>query len=312
MAFPGFLSRFEPATGLLVRGILVNGHYLLTDTCQVFPQQEIDLNWLIQGGSGGSIANLGRKHIEGQISCPIRVDQNGNLEQAVQEILNNAQFPNTPLRIDTNHVLSDLRTTADNGGTDNNLLLSMDCLVVKDLTVTATPNEGVKLTATVIGMIDSRTSTDLITSPDGHYLGRTISWAECDAERFQSSMRSVVKIVASINNQVEIPTFLLPYTASINSRSDQPTFVGVKQCKWGGNFEEFLRLGNDKETYIHGGWMVGENLVFTFGPIKAIYPVPLFKISQQPLTYNILKRNTEFFFQNSPNYAYQQGGLFTF
>ena len=80
MAYPGILTRGEFATGLITRGIKINGNYLLVDSCNINQSQQIDTSEkFLQGGPGSSVSDIGAKKITGDISFPIRVDDNGDL-----------------------------------------------------------------------------------------------------------------------------------------------------------------------------------------------------------------------------------------
>ncbi len=303
---PGVISRYEPATGLLVRGISVNGHYLLVESCNVYQRQDIEMKWFVQGGPRATIADIGRKYIEGEIICPVRVKRDGSLEDGLVALLNNAETPSTALRLDTNHAMSHLKVTAENGGTDNNELITFDCMLVKDLTITSDQDTGVKINVSIIGVIDTRTESNLISPPTDFRLGRNLSFSDCNASRYQSAMRTVSSLNITIKNDIELLQFLLPDTAT--TRSDQPQYMGVKSCEWGGNFTEIMRLGIERETFIHGGWMRDENLILNFGPIK----LPLFNISEQNLTPKLLKRDTKFFSQVRASMKPGRGVLFVY
>jgi hypothetical protein len=312
MSFPGALSRFEAASGLLVRSIKINGHYLFVDSCNINPDQEIDLIHLIQGGPGAAIANIGIKKITGQIACPIRVNRSGLLDPAVKALLQHAERPTSALRIDTNHVLSHVLLTAEAGGTDNNQLLSLDTVVVSELKIKASPDGDLQLTAQVTGMIDARDPSDYAAPAPGQLLGRELSWGDCEASRWESQMRTLSSLEITITNEVEALAFIQPIQTLGNERDDQIDLVGIKSCKWGGKLEEVMRVGAEKETHIHGGWMQNENLKLVFGPITATLTCPLFKIAEVPLTSKALKRTTAFFAQIKPNTPMSQGGLFAF
>ena len=312
MSFPGALSRFEAASGLLVRSIKVNGHYLFVDSCNINPDQEIDLVHLIQGGPGAAIANIGIKKITGQIACPIRVSRSGALDPAVKALLQHAERPISALRIDTNHVLSHVFLTAEAGGTDNNQLLSLDTVVVNELKITASPDGGLQLTAQMTGMIDARDPSDYAAPAPGQLLGRELSWGDCEASRWESQMRTISSLEIAITNEVEALAFIQPIQTLGSERDDQIDLVGIKSCKWSGKLEEVMRVGAEKETHIHGGWMQNENLKLVFGPIIATLTCPLFKIAEVPLTAKTLKRTTAFFAQIKPNTPMSPGGLFTF
>jgi len=309
---PGMMSRLEPATGLLVRGVSVNGKYLLTDSCDVYPRQDMKMEWFVQGGNLPGVANIGKKWVEGQIVCPVRVDRNGNIEPAVQAILENAHYPYKGLKLDTNHTLSFFGLTAENGGTDGNEMLSFDCLVVKDLSLKGAPGQGVKLTVSFIGTIEERKSSWLVAPPENYILGRALEWVDCNTSRYESEMRTVIASEVTIKNEIDMRVFLNPISTTASQRSDQVQVMGVKKSEWGGSFSEFLRLGAERHTYIHGGWMVNENLIMEFGPIIARIPVPLFQLGEQPFAAKVLKRSTKFWSQKRPNISNTKDLLFYF
>jgi|688.fasta_scaffold54361_6 hypothetical protein len=313
MSFPGSLSRIQFATGLLIRSVKINGSYLLVDNCTINQTQEIDMNKMyIQGGPGRAIANIGAKKFTGELSFPIRVDRDNILEPAVKKILEHAENPMYSLTLDTNHMLSHLGLTAESGATDNNALLTLDQMVLKSLTISASSDDALKVSASFEGMIDVRTDSDYAVPDENHVMGRSLTWGDCDVNRYQSSMRSVSNFTLQINNEIETPSFLLPYEVAGTTRSDQVALIGVKEVKWTGEFSEFLRVGAELDTHIHGGWMVNENLQFNMGPITATYAVPLFEIAELPLTSKILTRKTKWNAMISPAQPMRKGGLFTF
>jgi hypothetical protein len=313
MSFPGSLSRIQFATGLLIRSVKINGSYLLVDNCTINQTQEIDMNKMyIQGGPGRAIANIGAKKFTGELSFPIRVDRDNILEPAVKKILEHAENPMYSLTLDTNHMLSHLGLTAESGATDNNALLTLDQMVLKSLTISASSDDALKVSASFEGMIDVRTDSDYAVPDENHVMGRSLTWGDCDVNRYQSSMRSVSNFTLQINNEIETPSFLLPYEVAGTTRSDQVALIGVKEVKWTGEFSEFLRVGAELDTHIHGGWMVDENLQFNMGPITATYAVPLFEIAELPLTSKILTRKTKWNAMISPAQPMRKGGLFTF
>jgi hypothetical protein len=310
---PGQISAHEIATGLLIRGIKIKGmygeHYTIVSECSISPVQDVDEIYLIQGGPRSAIGNIGNKHVEGTITLPLRVDKDGIIDPFVKELLDNAQNPDYELTIQTNHILADLNITANDGGTDNNQLLDIDCCIVSDLTLKVSPTEGVNITAKIMGMYDGRNESELISPPDEFLLHRQLSFADCDISRLESDMRTISNFELKIQNEVQMPVFLMTLTETPH---DQPGLVGVSSCKWTGSFEEILRRGVETETYIHGGFMVGENLEFNFGELRAIIKVPMFKIAEQPINYSYLTRRTEFFAQISPEMRNLAGDLFIF
>lgn len=305
---PGLNSRMEVATGFLIRHVRINGNPIFIDRFDVQPKQEIEVKWYIQGGPRASIANIGKKWIEGQMSFPVRVDRDGLLPQAIRDILINSEYPIESLRIDTNHTLSYMGITAENGGSDDNTLLSLDDVVVRSCTISISPNSEVKINVNFFGTIDTNIAGNYIT-PEDTEIGRKLTWNDCDASRYSSAMRTVSLLEFTIENTIEDAVFL---TAMDEQRSDQIKLFGVKQCKWTGRYEEILRLGAETENFFHGGWKVGENVKFDFGGIKFFTRVPLFEMTEQPLTASMIVRKSKFISLTSPSQSNKQGKLIYF
>lgn len=315
MAFPGILTRAEFATGLNTKSICVNGKYLIVEECNINQQQDHDLNNYIQGGPAYAVYNLGAKKYTGTISFPLRVDQDGNLESAARILLQYAAKPMASLRIDTHHLLSNKTTTVINPGTDNNKNLSLDSVVINSLSLSCSENNYVIARIDVTGMVDTETESTFNFGSD-YILGRTISWAECNASRKESSMRTTSSIEVKIDNELVTPVFLMPYLSPIGSgvteQNDQIELIGVQSTKWSGSFTEVIRNGADLNTFIHGGLMHDSNLVLQFGQVIATFPNPVFKIGQTPLTSQIIRRTTEWAGINKPDASMNDNGLFTF
>jgi hypothetical protein len=302
----------ELATGLLVRGVLVNGHYLLCESCDLYPKQDMKMETYIQGGPKQSVANIGKKWVDGRIVCPVRVTDDYALEDAIKDILENAQYPNKTIKLDTNHSLSHLGLTSKDPGTDNNQLLTFDTMVVESLTLKATPLDGIKLEVKFSGMIEERRASYLVSPPEEYILGRALGWGDCKASRYESAMRSVSSLEVHIKNSIVLQSFLNPINTPVENRSDNNQYIGVKGVEWGGSFVETLRRGVETQTYIHGGWMVNENLIIEFGPIIARVPVPIFQPAEQPLTHKLFLRTTNFWNQSRPSISNTQDLMFFF
>jgi hypothetical protein len=93
---------------------------------------------------------------------------------------------------------------------------------------------------------------------------------------------------------------------------EQPMILGVEETRWGGNFEEVLRLGGDTETHMHAGWLQGEDLTFKFGLVRALFRIPLYKVSKVPLVAGVLRRKTEFMGIVKPSRRHSPTDLFLF
>ena len=166
MAFPGILKRAELATGLLIKSICVNGDYLVVDSCDINQTQESDVKNYIQGGPAYAVFNIGAKKFEGSISFPLRVDRNNNIESAAETLLRHAAKPMQALRIDTNHVITPTIATVNDYATDNNILISLDAVMINSLKITADENQPVKITISFTGMVDGNEKKNILARAD--------------------------------------------------------------------------------------------------------------------------------------------------
>jgi hypothetical protein len=327
---PGLYDAGQIATGILVRGIRIDGYYTIVTSCDIDYEHEVDLKNYIQGGPNSSIVDIGKKTIKGNITMPLRVDRDGQIELAARQLMQVAQNPSASTVIDTNHVLSYGKIAADdgNGGDEDNELLSLNCMVIESLSIKMSPESGVSLTASFTGMIDFRAPTDIVSPPTSFLLGRQLSLMDCDCSRVSSAMRNVVSFEVYVRNKVVSPAFIPP--CSVNNRAltspgtgpnqpndwafmpEQPMILGVEETRWGGNFEEVLRLGGDTETHMHAGWLQGEDLTFKFGLVRALFRIPLYKVSKVPLVAGVLRRKTEFMGIVKPSRRHSPTDLFLF
>ena len=317
MGYPGILTRAEFATGLITRSVKINGKYLLVENCDINQGQTIDTEGgFLQGGPAFSITKYDVKKISGTISCPIRINKNGEIDEAVVELINHAQNPINPIAMDTNHILIHKNVTGDSHATDNNELLKIDTLMISSLKISCSSNDIVSLSATFTGMIDDFSNSDYIVPDENNLLGRALTWGDCNAFREETSMRQINSFTISLENQLETPAFLsafnCPNTGLSPDRTDQISIIGVKSVKWGGELNELVRSGSDLNTFIHGGLMIDENLTFEIGPMTVLFRNPLFNITTMPLTSSVLTRRTEWSAVNKVTDPLSSGKLITF
>jgi hypothetical protein len=311
MSFPGLLQRAEYGTGLLIRSIKINGKYLLVERCTLTQVQDIDTPTpYLQGGPLTSISEFNAKKISGEIVFPVRINYDGELDPATKILLQHSEKPTSALTIDTNHLLMHYGITAEDIATNNNQLLKITTAVVSSLSISASPGQEIKITATFEGMLDGTVDSNYVVPDDDDYLGRALTWGDFIASREESSMRNVNEATATMTNSIETPSFFIAYPSEF--RNDHIGLIGVKGVKWTGRFGELIRVGADLDTFIHGGWMLYENLTLNFGPITATYNNPLFKITQTPLSASVLTRSVEWTGLTNPARPLTAGGLITF
>lgn len=309
--FSNLTNRIEPATGLLLNSIKINGNYVIVEDFNFAQDQEIDQNEpFIYGGPAHAIANIGKKFIEGDFTFPLRVDQNGTLESAAQAVLQCAEQTNLGLTIESENTISYPTLTNFNTPTVNNVIIMMTPIKVKNLTIFASSEgESIKCKVSFFGSIDSITgvSTFSGTVP----LGRALTWRDTSASRLSNELRAVSAFQIEIIQEVEGYYFL---GNDINNppTNEFPALFGAKTFTCKGFYEEFVRMGLQPYSYVHGGFMFGENIQMNFGSINATILNPLFKISKQKISKTVYKRKVEFFSLMTPTTPETAGAVFNF
>jgi hypothetical protein len=102
------------------------------------------------------------------------------------------------------------------------------------------------------------------------------------------------------------------YVGAGVTKNDQIELIGIQSTKWSGNVVEVIRQGSDLETFIHGGFMHNQNLNLNIGPIATTFLHPVFKIAQNPLTSQVIRRTTSWIGINKPDASMNANGLFNF
>lgn len=304
------VNRYELSTGLILNGIRVNGNYLLTESFTLSQNQDINLNpMFVQGGPGHAIGMIGKKIIEGNISFPIRVNENNQLEQAAKDILLCAEQVNLNLSIEAENTLSYPQVTADGTPTLNNTIVVFNPVKVKKLMIKASADgKEIIANAEFIGMIDD--FSDIVTPfSDTEQLGRGLTWRDTNAYRISNQLRAINSFEININQQIEAPAFLLSLD---QNRNDFASFIASKDLLCVGKYQEIARMGLQKTGFVHGGFMFGETLVFDFGSFKATIPTPLFGMSEQPLTKDLYQRTVTANYSMKPSLPLNAGAIFSF
>lgn len=309
-------TRLELGGGILALGVMIDTEfYLLCTKVSVAPVQEIkaEPDEYVQGGDFTSIANIGPKKIEGTLSFPLLLESDGSVNPAVKRMLEKAQHPDTPLSIDTNFTYTHLGLTAESEATDNNALIAFDCCVIKKLTLSCQEKGKAEITATILGMIDSKRPSAFVDVTDAFLanssLRRVPDYRDCDAFRENSELRSVTSIEITLENRFATPCFIPPLEATAEDRSEQINLIVPTGRKWSGGYTERIPRRWGRESYAHGGWMVNQNLVLAFGPVESLTPHPLFDTSTQDISATQNERAVKFTSIQSPGF---QGDMFTF
>lgn len=319
MVFASDAYRIEPLTGTLVHGIEVKASD--EEDYHLLPVQNCTINWLvsndfedyIQGGLRASIPTLGDRVAKGNITTTIKLDGDGHLAPAIRSILRCAEYQvnNLCLNIKTNHLLSPNQEgglkAVDTWPTDHIGLLILDTCLITKLSIQAQPQQAVKLSMDIIGIVDARNESDLIDYSNMDLSYRALEYAACSAWRYESNMTTATSYMVDMECLVEELAFINNINTAVSSRTDQVHNLVAKNWKMSGKIESFIRRGIDQSTYIKGGIMQNEGLNMQFGPVTVLFQTPVFDVSEQAITKRVLKRTISFTALTKPYYSEGNG-----
>lgn len=289
----------------------VNGYQLTLDApMSIFPQQELKLKEYIQGGPRNQVYEMGKKILKGNLSFPITIDSNGNIDPAVKEMIECAQYPMRGLTIFTNYTLSQKYITADlrnwdslgipnNGFGIYNKITFEDCGITK-MEISVQENQSATISAEVIGRIGT-TTTPSQSLPAYGMMRRAVSYAECDVYLTDPVYHwdTSKEFKLNIENNIE-PIYTLYdglTVADTNNWTDLPSIIGMSTSHVNGHIKHSVDRGtadSEKQSLPSGAW-VGSDLIFDISGVCEIkIPRMIANLTQQPIELGLLNRTTEF------------------
>jgi len=124
----------------------------------------------------------------------------------------------------------------------------LDSVVISSLTLTASENNNVMVNINLTAMVDTEAESTFNFSTE-YILGKTLSWADCNASRKESSMRTTSSIEVRIENELVTPVFLMPYLSfpgsAVTEQNDQIELIGVQSTKWCSYIEFYSKNCSD-------------------------------------------------------------------
>jgi len=288
--------------------ILINNLPLaLNSPANIYPEQELQDRHFIQGGPRAQVYEMGKKILKGNFSFPLTLDKDGNLDVAVKEIIECAQYPLRDLTIYTNYELSKKYITADIydwsiGGIPNNGFGVYDRVIFNDCAITkmslSVKEEGpATISVEIIGRIGTTTSS-IPSLPITGMMRKAISYSECDVYLTSPAYHwdTTKEFNVTIENKIE-PIYTFVHISDRSSWTDLPEVISMGASKVYGNITYSVDRGNaysEKASLPTGAW-VGSDLCFDISGVCEIN-IPRFiaNLTQQPIELGLLNRKTEF------------------
>jgi hypothetical protein len=287
--------------------IMVNNNTLaLNSPINIFPEQELNIKDFIQGGPRSQIYELGKKIVKGNMSFPLTLDKNGDLDVANKEILECAQYPMRDLTIQTNYVLSKRYITADafdyhsminnTGFNVYNRMAFTNCAINK-LNISVSESKQLNVNAEIIGMV-SDTPVSNPSLPSINMMRRNISYAECDVFLTEPAYTwdTAKAFEINIENNIE-PIYTFIENDDTSTWTDLPVEMAMGHSHISGEIIYSVDRSSadyEKASLPTGGWM-GKDLIFDLSGIIIItIPHCIAELTQQPIELGLIERKTKF------------------
>jgi len=313
------------------RVVGINGYPLyLESPMSIFPQQKLLPRNFIQGGARTQVYEMRGKIIKGNIQLPLTIDANGNIDPAVQAVLNAADYPLADFTIDTNYILSQSYITADpmnlynspsgtiNKGFDIYNRMKFESCAITNLTIKLQEEGNVTLNAEVIGTV-SRTEAAIVPMPAAATLmRRNISYADCAVylttppHEWDTSRSFQI----NIKNNIEAIYAFHVVEADKTTWTDLPTILAMGETTITGEITYALDRGTaaSEKATLPTGSFIGDNLVFDLsGTLFITMPKCIAELTEQPIEMGLLQRTTKFLtLFNSTRLDANEGHFITF
>lgn len=288
--------------------VTINGYQIaLKDPMTLFPQIELQHKDFIQGGPRTQIYEMTKKIVKGNLSLPLVIDKNGDVDAAIKQLLECAQYPLADLHIDTNYILGKEYITADNidartstanlsFNVYNRMAFENCCITKMDIEVPEIGNAS--LSFDIIGMISKSTPSGTYSLPTSDMMRRHVSYADCDVYLTDPSYHwdTSKSFNISLENEIE-PIYTFITVSDTQTWTDLPKLMAVGKTHLSGSIKYTVDRGtaaSEKLTLPTGGW-IGSDLVFDIsGTMFINIPRCIAQLTQQPIELGLLQRTTDF------------------
>lgn len=307
--------------------VTINNYPLYLETpFTFFPQQELDIRDYIQGGPRSQVYEMGKKIVKGSMSFILSVNANGDLDDAVQELFECAQYPLRDLTIRTNYVLGQYYITADhvngvtmmpNVGFDVYEKMIFEDCAVTNLSLEVKEYGSVSAKADLIGTISATTASTIPALPSYNMMRRNISYAECDVYITSPTYNwdTTKTFNLSIENEIE-PIYTFIKATDRSTWTDLPRAIAMGKSHVTGDITYVVDRGTAaaEQASLPSGSFIGNHLIFDISGVMLIdIPWCQANVAQQPIELGLLERKTEFLaLFDSTNLSDNEGHFITF
>ncbi len=266
-----------------------------------FPRQQVTSEYFVQGGPRTAIYAVQEKIVRGSMVVPFYLSS-GAVDPAVKELLQCAEYPMRPLKINTNYVMGTSEITEFQSGIQDNKrgfgkyirMSFVDCGITS--AVIDVPNKGpVTIRAEFIGTVAPNSYSVVPNPSSSGMMKRIISRGDCDIflERPESEWDTTRSF------QIKITNDLKPFVAvrSAISTTDQPDFIAMNTSEVTATIKQSVDRGNlyDEMNSLMSGGYAGVGMVFDFaGVVKVTFPHCVMEPTEQPISgTQLLERTTK-------------------
>lgn len=325
-----FTGELRTSTNLYPVQFIINGVTylpLLTSYNTNISGQLATQNYL-QGGAGSSVYLAGKRSFQIDISFPIRIDINKNLDPFAAAMIQ-ASFqtgnvtPGFTIQIANFKTTTDFLTSVGTGYYDSNsniYLPLLDTCFIQNMTLTVDANTKVTMNCTIKGSLSKDinapyfTGSSALTSLTSSFINyKVLTFADCGCFMKGSYMPNVTGLTFTITKQIQEEKFIrsidnkppLGFSAPqvLSYSNDLPAKSGVTQFTATGKINQVLRTLSEDLYFSRSGVGTPTNYSFinyNFGPIAIARNYSLLQQTTQPFQASVLSIENDLIFTKTP------------
>jgi len=328
--FNPFIGELRTSTNLFPLQFIINGvsYFPLVTSYNTNIAGQLSTTAYIQGGAGSSVYNAGKRSFQIDVSFPVRVDMNKNLDPFVTAMIN-ASFlsgiitPSITIQQANFKTTTDFLTTLGNGyyNYNSNIFLPLlDSCFIQNMTLTVDSNTKVTMTCTIKGSIGKTvnaqyfTGSSALTSLTSFFtIYKVLSFSDCSCFIQGSYVPNVTGLNFTINKQIQEEKYLrsidndppLGFSAPqfLSYSNDLPSQVSVNQFTATGKIYQTLRTISEDIYFSRSGVGSPTNYSFInyyFGPISISRNYVLMQQTTQPFQASALTIENDLLFYKTP------------
>ena len=330
-------NQFNPFTGELRTSVnvfplqfIINGvvYLPLLTSYTTNIQGNLSTQNYIQGGPGSSLYNAAKRNFEIDISFPLRVDINKNLDPFAVAMIN-ASFqsgivtPNITIQQANFKTTNDFLTKVGNGyyNYNSNLFLPLfDSCFIQNMTISVDSNTKATMSCTIKGSIGKTVNAPYFTGSSAlstltsfftNY--KILNFADSQCFIQGSYVPNVTGLNFQISKQIQEERYLRsidnnPPTGMstpqyLSYSNDLPSQVAVTQFTATGKVTQVLRAMNEDVYFSRSGVATPNNydfITYYIGPIRISRSYVLMQPTSQPFPASVITIDNNLLFYKNP------------